>query len=197
TKAGRRGRERAPLPTPSRRETSLREPVPARLLDALLKSKADRQQQIHYFYCLRLLHDGWTATQKAQLLAWYDATKSWSGGHSFTPFLENILKDLNPAFNAADRLALLEKAEKLPLAPAALLRSAPNSQLPAPAALDAAYQRVSKAGAVPLLKELKQALVAALGRQTAAEAQAVLRRIADADPGQREDVARALARSPT
>jgi putative heme-binding domain-containing protein len=188
-------RELAILLTYFRRDKVLDEPVHAKLLSALLKDAEDRQQQIHYFYCLRLLHDGWTAEQKAKLLAWYDGTKSWSGGFSFTPFLENILKDFNPALTAADRLAVVEKADKLPRAAAALLRSAPEKQLPAADILVAAYRRAGKTG--PHVKELKEALVTALGKQATPEAQAALRGIADAEPGERDAVARALSRYPT
>ena len=183
------------LLTEFRREKILDEPVHAKLLAALLKDTKDRQQQIHYFYCLRLLHDGWTPEQKVKLLAWYDGTKSWSGGFSFTPFLANILKDWNPALTAADRLALMEKADKLPRATAAVLRLAPDKQLPSADVLAAAYRRAGKAG--PYVKELKEALVAALGKLTSAEAQAALRGIADAQPGERDAVARALAHTPT
>src|SRR5207247_2562023 len=101
-------RELAILLTHFPREKILDEPVHSKLLSAMLSPPTasdaraesrerpgdDRQQQIHYFYCLRFLHDGWTSQQKSQLLAWYDATKTWEGGHSFTPFLENIFKDL-------------------------------------------------------------------------------------------------------
>ena len=194
-KDSRVNRELAILLTEFRRKKILDEPVHAKLLAELLKDGKDRQQQIHYFYCLRLLHDGWSAEQKAKLLAWYDGTKTWSGGFSFTPFLENILKDFNPALTAADRLAVLEKADQLPRAAAALLRSAPDNQLPAPDVLAAAYHRAGKAGSYA--GELKTALVAALGKQSSPEAQAALRSIADAGPAERDAVARALARTPT
>src|SRR5207253_121603 len=81
-------RELAILLTDLRRENILDEPVHAKLLAALLADAKDRQQQIYYFYCLRLLHDGWTADERHKLLDWYEATRSWKGGHSFTPFLE-------------------------------------------------------------------------------------------------------------
>src|SRR5262249_27269830 len=89
----RANREVAIVLTHCRRQKWLPGPVHARLLQALLESKGDRPQQIHYFYCLRLLHEGWTANQKDALLAWYEGTRTWRGGFSFTPFLENILRD--------------------------------------------------------------------------------------------------------
>src|SRR5262249_22785067 len=79
------------------------------------KSNGDRMQQIHYFYCLRLLKDGWTAKDRTDLAAWYDTTKTWTGGHSFTPFLENIFRQALDAYTLADRKALLAIGEKAPL----------------------------------------------------------------------------------
>ena len=108
----------------------LDEPIHAKLLDALVKAKDDRQQQIHYFYCLRLLHEGWTPPQKDQLLAWFDSTKTWTGGHSFMPFLENILRDLNPIFSREDRSKAIAAAGEHPWTAAVLLRYAPADQAP-------------------------------------------------------------------
>src|SRR5262249_43126562 len=54
-------RELAVLLTYFRKEGLLDRPVVAKLLDALEASAGDRSQQIHYFYCLRLLHEGRTA----------------------------------------------------------------------------------------------------------------------------------------
>lgn len=96
-------------------EKQLDQPPQAKLLKALLDSKSDRQQQIHYAYCLRLLKDGWTPQQKGQLAAWYDTTKTWSGGHSFVPFLANIFRDALPAYALADRKQLLAKGDAQPL----------------------------------------------------------------------------------
>ncbi len=87
-----------------------------KLLAAIEASKGDRQQQIHYFYCLRLLHDGWTKEQKAALAAWYESTRTWSGGASYSGFLANIFRDCLKAFDVADRKALLEQAAKQPQA---------------------------------------------------------------------------------
>src|SRR5262249_61587003 len=85
---GRVNRELATLLTHFRRSGVLTTPVHAKLLDALKASADARQQQIHYFYCLRLIGDSpWTAQQKDDLLAWYDATKTWTGGASDTPVL--------------------------------------------------------------------------------------------------------------
>ncbi len=191
-------RELAILLTEFRREGLLRTPVHAKLLKALLANPKDRLQQIHYFYCLRLLHEGWTAEQKSALLAWYEATKSWTGGHGFTPFLENILRDVGPIFAAEDCQRVIAQVDELPWAATALLRMGSAKEAVAPATLTKLYEQLSaKTAATPHGLELREAILLALGRSTSAGAQASLRRIADRDPGQRDLVARALAASPS
>jgi putative heme-binding domain-containing protein len=190
-------RELAILMTHFRREKLTPLPVQARLLGAMLNPKSDRQQQIHYFYCLRLLHEGWTPQQKGQLLAWYEQTRDWTGGHSFTPFLENILRDLGPIFTAADRQQMFARAESAPWATAALLRMTPPEQLPSAQQLGDLYQRLTRKGSVPRGGEIKEAILTTLANSKGPDAQAALRQIGDSDPSQRDVVARLLARAPS
>ena len=154
-------------------------------------------QQIHYFYCLRLLHDGWTQDEKDRLLAWFDSTKTWTGGHSFTPFLENILRDLNPVFTAADRSRVVALGDHLPYAALGLIYLAPPDQRPSLPALADFYVRALKMPAWPKANELKQAIILSIAASAAPEAQAALRRIWDMDPSQRDAVAGTLARTPS
>jgi putative heme-binding domain-containing protein len=147
-----------------RREGVIKDqPVPAKLLDALLAAKDDRLQQIHYFYCLRLLHDGLTQEQKAALSNWYEHTQTWTGGHSFTPFLENIFRECLTSFDLVERKAILANGEREPLPCLVLcqrLRNEPQTELlPALAGLAA---RLDKAGNLPRGAELRQALTEAL-----------------------------------
>ncbi len=169
----------------------------AKLLQALKDSAGDRPQQIHYFYCLRLLRDGWTAEQKADLLAWYDGTRTWTGGHSFSGFLENILRDAAGIFTADDAARLLAQGERYPQAALVLLRLLPGKQEPSLTVLGDLYTRLARAPASKSINDLKTAIIAAVGKKSSPEAQAALRRIADADPAQREAVARSLAAFPT
>lgn len=109
-------RELAILATHCRTSELLNKPVHEKLLNALLESSSNRQQQIHYFYCLRLLaNEPWTAEQKRALVDWYDSTKGWQGGHSFTPFLENIFREILAAYTVGERRELLKHAEQQPL----------------------------------------------------------------------------------
>jgi putative heme-binding domain-containing protein len=188
-------REAAILLTHGRRAGLFREPVHAKLLDALLREK-DQAQQIHYFYCLRLLHEGWTPPQKQAVLHWYEGTRSWGGGMSFAPFLEHIFRDLAVIFTRADLAAALAEAAARPHAAATLLRHAPPRTALPPAALADAYQQALVSPRP--LADLREALVLAAAKQLPSPAaQAALRRIGDLDPAQAEAVARALADAPS
>jgi putative heme-binding domain-containing protein len=177
------------------RHGDFRESVPAKLLDAL-QSEKDRAQQIHYFYCLRFSHQGWTSAQKAALLAWYDGTRDWKGGESFAGFLHNILRDAFPIFTAADRREILARADQRPYSAAAVLRLTPVAELPRPAELAELYKRFADARRAEAGWEIKEAVMEALGRTMNPETPAALRRIAERDPSARDAVAWSLARFP-
>jgi putative heme-binding domain-containing protein len=161
---GRVNRELAILLTEFQREKYLG-PVQPKLMKALLDSKGDRQQQIHYFYCMRLLKDGWTSEQKTQLAAWYDATQSWRGGHSFTPFLENIFREALGAYTFAERRALLRHGPEQPLATLVLAqRLQADAQPELLPDLDLLRQRLGKAKLTYRGDELQRAVEDALTR---------------------------------
>lgn len=190
-------RELAILLTDLRRERMLDEPVHEKLLTALLAAANDRQQQIHYFYCLRLLHEGWTPEEKQKLLAWYESTRTWKGGHSFAPFLENILRDLMPAFTPEDRAAVFAKAEQMPITTTTLLRAVKPEQLPPAGTLADLFARVRRGGkAIEKSAELRSAVVDALIRSQDPAVQTVMRRIGDEERGMRDAVALVLSRYP-
>jgi putative heme-binding domain-containing protein len=192
----RASRELAILLTHFRRSGMLTEPMHGRLLGALLND-TNRLQQIHYFYCLRLLHEGWTAEQKSALLKWYDSTKDWQGGHSFPGFLDNILRDANEVFTSEDRLQAVRKWREQPWAAAKMLQTAKPPQVPPPAALADVYSQLPKTGVTIRNRDLRALIVEALGRSPLPEAQAALRKISDHDPSERDEVARSLARYPS
>jgi putative heme-binding domain-containing protein len=190
-------RETAILLTYFRREHLTDKPIHSLLLNTLLASSNDRQQQIHYFYCLRFLHQGWTTEEKRTLLAWYDSTKTWTGGHSFTPFLENILRDLDPAFAASDRDYIVSNAEVLPWAAVALLRNAPKAQRPPIPMLMDLYKRMLKRPSILKASNLKDAIINSIASRNSPESQGALRKIADIDDGRREAIISKLADSPS
>jgi putative heme-binding domain-containing protein len=181
-----------------RKEGILERPVHAALLKDLLANKDDRQQQIHYFYCLRFLHEGWTSAEKEQLIAWFDTAKTWSApGYSFKGFLDNIFRDANPIFTAEDRVNVLAKADQYPRAAGVLLKLAPPKDVPPPKVLIELYDKVASTKSGVSSNDLKAFIIDGLAQSSAAEAQATLRKIADKEPNLREAVARALARNPS
>src|SRR5262249_38330871 len=99
-------RELAIVLTHCRKEGVLDTPVHAELLKALKAADGDRAQQIHYFYCLRLLHDGWTPEH---LFTWLASTQDWTGGASFIRFLGNSLRDLSPILSTSELAAGYER----------------------------------------------------------------------------------------
>ena len=121
-------RELAILLTHFARTKVLTGGIGAKLLAGIEASKGDREQQIHYFYCLRLLHDGWTKEQKTALARWYESTRTWTGGASYAGFLGNIFHDCLSAYDVADRKALLEQGEKLPQVCLVLARRLQNDR---------------------------------------------------------------------
>ena len=44
---------------------------------------------------LRFLTDGWTPAQKKAVADWYEGTRDWKGGNSFSGFLLNIFKEVS------------------------------------------------------------------------------------------------------
>lgn len=190
-------RELAILLAYFRKEKVLDEPVHEKLLKAMLAADKDRLQQIHYFYCLRFLHDGWTTAQKDQLLTWFDGTKTWSGGASFTPFLENILRDAGPVFTAEDRLRAIGQVDTLPRAATVLLRTGSAKDVPPPKVLLDLFGKVAKRKPDPTSNEIKDFIINGLAMNDSGAAQAGLRTIADQDGSQRDAVAKALLKHPT
>jgi putative heme-binding domain-containing protein len=58
-----------------------------RLVDACA-AETDREQAIHYAYCSSAIEHGWTAAAARKWSAWFESTSSWTGGASFTGYLE-------------------------------------------------------------------------------------------------------------
>lgn len=173
------------------------EPVHSKLLAALVADEGDRGQQIYYFYCLRLLHHGWTAAEKSSLLRWYDATKTWTGGASFNGYLENILRDLSPIFDLNDLLRVI-KNSSMSRAPSSLLHNFRLEMLPTADVLGKLYAELPNRSLLQDQRnDLRDAVIEALARSPDPRAPEVLRGIGEHDASLRDTVARALSRRPT
>ncbi len=95
-------------------QTRLVEPVVhSRLLSALEAAGEDREQQIHYFLCLRLLrHEHWSPEERRSLLSWYAAVRGGEGGGSYLPFLEAIFAEMAPLFTDEERRSIANREAK-------------------------------------------------------------------------------------
>ena len=188
-------RELAILLAEFARTREINQGVVAKLMTALKESVDDRPQQIHYFYCLRVIKDDWKPEQKSDLLAWIESTKTWTGGASYSGFLQNIMRDALDVWTPAERRALIEQFEKTPLTALVMLRSAAPDDLPAPAKLLDLLKQVTPS--LPKANDLKTAFVDGIARTGSPESIPVLRKLADTEPAHKLAAIRVLARIPT
>src|SRR5262249_3471835 len=155
-------REVAILLTHFRRTKLILWQVHALLLEWIQKSK-DRQEQIHYFYCLRLLHDGWTKEEKEALVKGYESTRTRNGGASFRGFLNNIFRHALKAFDDDDRKAILENGDKTPHTALTVVRVLQTERkadfLPAMKALAAKLESSKAADVAELHRTLDEAIL--------------------------------------
>jgi putative heme-binding domain-containing protein len=194
---GRVNRELAILLTHLRRTDVITLPVHAKLLAGMLDPHVNRQQQIHYFYCGRLLHQGWTPEQTAKLLHWYEGTRDWRGGHSFEPFMENIFREYASVFSSGEVASLAKDAVRRAFIARKVLELVREEQLPPPQDLAQAYQaNLAKGG--EFHPDLRAAIINALGRHPKVDlAQAELRKLLARDTSQEETLVRAMIRGAT
>ena len=154
-------RELAILLAEFRRENVLAadEGAAAKVIKALLDARGDREQQIHYFYCLRFLTGGWTAAEKKAVVDWYEGTRDWKGGNSFTGFLTDIFKEVLAAYDLADRKALLASGDRTPLTTIALAKRLQDQSEPELLpALSELSVRLAKATDLPRAAEVRGAV---------------------------------------
>jgi hypothetical protein len=143
-------RELAILLVHLQREGLLEKPIQPELL-AAIQATDDRQQQIHYAYCLRLLNRGWTERDTAAITAWYDGTRTWKGGASFAGFLANIFRDTLGGFDIEQRKAILAAGDRMPLPALALARRLQTDRQPE--LLDALVELQPRLQGPPELKQ--------------------------------------------
>lgn len=168
--------------------------VPEKLVTELGKTTNDRQQQIYYFYTLRLLYRGWTTALKNSVLAWFEQTKTWSGGHSFTPFMENIFTEWSTNLNESDRNLVLNEIEKCPFTAAVLLR---NKEAKLPVTQLVKLIDTLSVSQDASARNLRDVLVEQLGKsQEKTDAAQALRRLCDSHPELLDAALRTLTKTP-
>ena len=150
-----------------------------------------RAEAIHYARCLVAIKDGWTAAQRLRYLAWFDVSKDWNGGFSYRACIDRFLRQAFSQLTTADHLALLHEAARFPRAAARAVERIDEKSDPA---YIPALEALLKSGDVSSVPRAD--LIAALGRTGRAEAEAVLARLDEQHPADRDAVVVALANFP-
>ncbi|MBL8822465.1 MAG: c-type cytochrome [Planctomycetia bacterium] len=170
-------------------------PVAQKLTAEMVRTQSDRPQSIYFFYLLRLLHHhGYTQQTRDAVVNWYEATKTWSGGHSYAPFMQNIFKDWSHALSPDERKLLMQQVDSKPHVAAVLLDGYGSEQ-------DASdlinlLQNISNSKDTYVVK-LQSVVLDQLGRQIQrAEVQQALRKMVEGNPTMLESVVRLLAKVP-
>lgn len=101
----------------------LDEPAAVAAILAHQAGAADHAAQIHDSYCLRAMKQGWTPEAKQRIWAWFETASHWDGGFSFLGYLDFMIQDLLPRFDAAERTALLAQGDRSPFPTRVLVRS--------------------------------------------------------------------------
>lgn len=172
-------------------------PGAAEKLIPLLVASTPKDMQIHYALTLRYLDKGWTYPLKEKLLDWYETTEHWEGGDSFVPYLANIVGATLTRFTAEDRKKLIESFERRPFATRLMLkRSGPLDIADYDVVLASAVGRIEKNPRLDSGGVMIAALIDSLGKSASPAAQGELRRLFDAFPDQRDQVATVLASRP-
>jgi putative heme-binding domain-containing protein len=91
-----------------------------KILAAMPRENENEPLQIHYVYCLRAIHKGWSGDQKKTLLAWFGKARQWRGGASFPGFINRLFdssleffddSEKQMAYNAIPAFAPLSESE--------------------------------------------------------------------------------------
>ena len=123
---------------------------------------------------------GWTAKDKEQLWAWYEAASRWEGGYSFVGYLDYMVQELVELLTEPERDQLLGRGEIYPFPTRVLVRELNIDRdtrfVPTLVSL---YRRVlATPGAGAQGEDLRSLILEKLGRSRLPEAHAALRELA-------------------
>ncbi|GAB4149014.1 MAG: HEAT repeat domain-containing protein [Planctomycetaceae bacterium] len=176
----------------------LQTPGAAEKIVKALETSTSRKQQIHYAYTLRYLNSGWNYDLKSRLLAWYEKTKDWEGGNSFAPYLANIISGSMERLTAEDRKKMIADWEKRPFVAGLIISNSSNEEI---SRFESVIEKMLKAPApadqLAKREEMVAMTIEALGRKASPGAQRILRKVYDAMPDRRDQIARSLSAYPS
>lgn len=170
----------------------------AELLIAATENAKTHADAVHYALTLRYLNVGWNYEYRQRLLDWYESTEAWEGGHSFAPYVANIVGESIKKFQPEDRSRLLAEWKQRPYAIALMLERSTADEIPGLATLvtDILNDRSQD---VPTDK--KETLIVsalnALAKSNSADARQAMRALYDGYPDRREVLARGISENST
>jgi putative heme-binding domain-containing protein len=94
----------------------------SKILAAMPKTNDKQELQLHYLYALRMIKQGWTPAEKAQLAEVFGRASKWRGGAQFINFVGQFFDSVSDLYATDEEKALLyEKAPDFsPLTPTEL-----------------------------------------------------------------------------
>jgi putative membrane-bound dehydrogenase-like protein len=163
-----------------------------------LERTDSESEQIDYALTLRYFQVGWSYDLKRRLLDWYEGTQLWEGGHSFTPYLANIVGATLEHFRPEERQLLLSDWKSRPFATGLLIEKTPAENLrDYELIVGSLLGDTSSSIDAGQRDKLLASVIDALADNGAPPARKLLRTIYDESPDQRDRLARALAAHPT
>jgi putative heme-binding domain-containing protein len=181
----------------SRLIAKLQVPGSAEVFVQRLDKEPSREEQVHLALVLRYLDVGWSTDLKSRYIRWYDRSQSLDGGHSFVPYLENIVSATFPRLTPDERHDLLTAWKEHPYAARLLLRRNNPDQVTDFPALAEMLLAESDKGGVAFAGEIYDLCVDALSRSENPTCHAILRRLFDENPDRRDMLAAKIAEHPT
>jgi len=146
---------------------------------------------------LRYFNVGWNYDLKRRMLDWYEGTKSWEGGHSFAPYLANIVGAGLPRYRPEERKRLLAEWKKRPYAASLLIERGSVADIDGfEEIVSNILKEASTSGGSGNVESLVTAAVGALGKSDSPAGRKVLHQMFDQFPDRRDQLARAMAERP-
>lgn len=168
-----------------------------KLLDAM-EAAPTQDQSLHYALCLAYIKEGWRPEGSDRLMAWYEKTAAWEGGHSLALNVENIVTVSLEALTPEARSKAIANWRTRPLSTRLLLkRSQPDQVADYPGTIARLLDDIDAAEAPSHGEELVAFTIEALGKSDSTDSQALLRRLFDEHADRREILIRALASKPS
>lgn len=168
----------------------------AKIVDAM-QSAPSQADAIHYALMLRYFEAGWSFNSKQFLLDWYESTREWEGGHSFQPYLANIVGATLERYHPDDRKELLLRWNSRPFASALMIRNSRPDQVEDFEQLVHTILEASiRSSDTARYDQVVSAAIEVLGRDGSERSQKILRDLYDAFPDRRDQLARMLAEHP-